>query len=156
MTGKVPPLVDEMASHRDMRIQTNPSNKNEVVSTIKEIKLSSQLLQSSQNCFFSKIAKKDTHLDCNNWRRFYMLPAIAKIIAKITLINREQARLRSGFACIYPINTLRIILKHCSEFKSPFQLPFIDLERAVDCENKECWEKMSGILSARRHSPRYW
>ena len=160
-SGEVPPLVDEMASHRNMRIRTVPPSRREIISAINALKRSKAagldglpaelfiaapavtadlllpLVRKSwesetfprewKKGMIVKIPKKGTRFECDNWRGICVLPTVAKVIAKIilerikehleSLIDREQAGFRTGSSCIDPINTSRIILEQCAEFR---------------------------------------
>ena len=75
-----------------------------------------------------KIPKKGSLKCCDNWRGISVLPAVAKILEKIILerlkveiyktISRDQAGFKSGSSCIDHINTLRIIVEQCAEYRS--------------------------------------
>ena len=76
-----------------------------------------------------------------------MLPAIAKIIAKIILerlknhiyatIDATQAGFRPESSCADHINTVRIIIEQCAAFKQDLHLLFIDFEKAFDSVHRE-------------------
>ena len=115
-----------------------------------------------------KIPKKGDLRDCNNWRGICVLPAIAKIIAKIILerlknhifatIDASQAGFRPGSSCADHINTVRIIIEQCAAYKQDLHLLFIDFEKAFDSVQRESlWralrrrgvpEKITNIIKA--------
>jgi hypothetical protein len=94
-----------------------------------------------------KLPKKGDLTQCNNWRGICVLPIASKIIARIILervkthleskLDDEQAGFRAGSSCIDHINTLRIIIEQCVEFRSPLHLLFIDFEKAFDSVRRE-------------------
>ena len=52
-------------------------------------------------------------------------------------IDREQARLRPGSACVDHINTLRIMIKQYAEYRSDLQLVFVDFKKAFNSMERE-------------------
>ena len=71
-----------------------------------------------------------------------LLAVISKIFNKIILeliknslemnLRKEQAGFRHNRSCIVQINTLRVIIEQCVEFRSPFYMLFVDYQRAFD------------------------
>jgi hypothetical protein len=94
-----------------------------------------------------KLPKKGDLTQCNNWRGICVQPIASKIVARILLerikthieaqLDDEQAGFRTGSSCIDHINTLRIIIEQCVEFRSPLHLLFIDFEKAFDSVRRE-------------------
>lgn len=66
--------------------------------------------------------KKGSCFECHNWCDICKLLAIAKTIAKIIFKNLIDRCLTTSYTD--HINTLRIMLEQCTEFK--FQLSFND------------------------------
>lgn len=100
-----------------------------------------------KNGIIVKIPKKGNLTECNNWRGICVLPTVTKIITKIILnrlkehleisINEEQAGFRAGSSCTDHINTVRIIIEQCVEFRSPLHLMFVDFEKAFDSVRRD-------------------
>ena len=76
-----------------------------------------------------KFPKKKGNLKiCDNWRGICVLLAISKIISNVMLdrikdhlystIDREQAGFRPESSCVDHINTLRLIIEQCAEYRS--------------------------------------
>ena len=90
--------------------------------------------------------KKGNQKICDNWRGICVLPAISKIISKVTLdrikenlystIDREQAGFRPGSSCVDHINT-RIIIEQSAEYRSDLHLVFVDFEKAFNSVDRE-------------------
>ncbi|CAG9137025.1 unnamed protein product [Plutella xylostella] len=89
-----------------------------------------------------KVPKKGDPSRCDNWRGITLLPAAAKVLAKI-LLNRiapkvavtlrdEQAGFRPGRSCTDHTNTLRVLIEQCVEWQSELFLAFVDFEKAFD------------------------
>ena len=100
-----------------------------------------------------KISKKGNLRDCDNWRGICVLPAVSKIIAKVILerirdplistVDAEQAGFRAGSSCTDHINSVRIIIEQCKEFRSDLHMIFIDFEKAFDSVNRDCiWQAL--------------
>ena len=94
-----------------------------------------------------KLPKKGNLGLCSNYRGIVLLNTINKLISLIVLnrispviepkLRNEQAGFRPNRSCTDQVNTLRIIVEQCMEFRSPLFLLFIDFERAFDSLNRD-------------------
>lgn len=98
----------------------------------------------------AKIPKNCIGAECDNWFGVWILPAIAKIIAKQQnrikdrLMGREALGFCYGSSCSDHIHTFRIIVDQCPGFKSPLHLLFFDFVKAFDSVNRKCiWYALS-------------
>ena len=79
-----------------------------------------------------KIPKKGNLRDCDNWRGICVLPAVSKIISKLILErirdplistdDADQAGFRAGSSWTDHINSVRIIIEQCKEFRSDLHI----------------------------------
>ena len=82
--------------------------------------------------------------ECDNWHGICVLPAVSIIIVKviverikdplISTIDAEQV----GSSCTDHINSVRIIIEQCKEFRSDLHMVFNDFEKAFDSVHRDC------------------
>ena len=100
-----------------------------------------------------EIPKKGNLHDCDNWRDICILPVVSKMIAKVMLerirdllistVDAEQAGFRAGSSHTDHINSVRIIIEQCKEFRSGLHMILIDSEKAFDSVNRDCiWQAL--------------
>ena len=103
-------------------------------------------------------SKSLKRITCDSWRGSCVLPAVSKIIAKVILeriratlistVDADQAGFRAGSSCTDHINSLRIIIEQCKEFRSALHMIFFDIV------NRDCiWRALrSRGIPEKNHS----
>ena len=113
-----------------------------------------------RNGAISKIPKKGSTANCDNYRGLTLLSVPGKIICIVLLkrlqdtidhiLRDQQAGFRKGRSCAEQIFTLRNIIEQCIEFQKKSFLNFIDFRKAFDSIHRDSlWEilKTYGIPS---------
>ena len=91
---------------------------------------------------------KDDLSECRNYRGIMLLSIVSKVLTNVSLsrinakldatIRKEQTSFRANLSFVDQINTLRIILEQCNEWRITLHLLFMDYFYAFDTISRSC------------------